>query len=140
MRDIKWQEFTRTWCFSRGHPLRNTDGDNSISFCVPASSQPVSQQPATSQPTSQQTSKPARQQDSKAANQQKGAGGRGVALRYIYMYPPPCLRHELECLGSLHCCSESSFSLDFLNLRDHTPRYSNPSKSTGSIGDAQKPL
>ena len=51
---------------------------------------------------------------------------------YIYIYPPPCLWHELECLGSLHCCSESSFSLDFLNLRDHTPRYPNPSDLSGT--------
>ena len=52
---------------------------------------------------------------------------------YIYIYiRHRAFGHELECLGSLHCCSASSFSLDFPNLRDHTPRYSNLSDLPGT--------
>ena len=66
----------------------------------------------------------------------RGNSKRSFAL--VTIYPPPCLWHELECLGSLRCCSESSFSLDFLDLRDHTPRYPNLPDLLGSIGDTQK--
>ena len=59
---------------------------------------------------------------------------------YIYIYPPPCLQHELECLGSLHRCSDSISSLVFLNLRDYTPRYSNPSNPSNLSGTHKNQL